>query len=180
MHTVFEGFRFVDFSQGMAGAMATMIFSDNGGEVIKVEPPAGDWARALPGFRMWNRGKQSVLLDLRKSDARRQARSLVASADVVVESFPDSAATKFGLDYASLRRDQPNIVACSISGFGRAKHAEQLRYYSAYDGLIMAKSGRMMGLDKMSGACISDANISATYIPSSIGSFGAAMLVVRR
>ena len=59
-----ENLTVVDFSQGMAGPMVTMILADHGANVIKVEPPAGDWARPLPGFQMWNRGKSSVVIDL--------------------------------------------------------------------------------------------------------------------
>ena len=55
----------LDFSQGMSGPLAAMILADHGAEVVKVEPPWGDWARELPGYLMWNRGKQIMTLDLR-------------------------------------------------------------------------------------------------------------------
>ena len=61
---VCDGLRVIDFSNWMAGPLATMVLADNGAEVIKVEPPEGDPARDLPAFQTWNRGKKSIVLDL--------------------------------------------------------------------------------------------------------------------
>ena len=66
----FEGLRVIELCQGMAGPMAGQLLADNGAEVVKIEPPAGDWARSMPGFVMWNRGKDGVALDLADDDAR--------------------------------------------------------------------------------------------------------------
>ncbi len=71
----------------MAGPLATMVLADNGAEVIKVEPPEGDPARDLPAFQTWNRGKKSIVLDLKTDEGREQATELVRSADVVVTAF---------------------------------------------------------------------------------------------
>ncbi len=60
-----EGIQVIDFGLGMAAGLCTMIMADNGADVLKVEPPAGDPARRLPGFRQWHRGKQSVVVDLK-------------------------------------------------------------------------------------------------------------------
>src|SRR5579862_1458215 len=97
-----EGIRVVDFSSSRAGALATMILSDNGAEVVKVEPPGGDLLRRQPAFVQWYRGKKSVVLDLGEPEARRQARALAAWADVMVESFPPGTAGRVGLDFDSL------------------------------------------------------------------------------
>src|SRR5438552_451725 len=72
MAAIFQGIQVLDFSQGMAGSLATMILTDYGAEVVKVEPPAGDPFRSMPAWRMWNRGKQGVVLDL-ETQAGRQA-----------------------------------------------------------------------------------------------------------
>src|ERR1051325_9684419 len=85
--TACAGLKVLDFSQGMAGSLATMILADNGAEVVKVEPPEGDWARGEPGFLMWNRGKQSLVLDLKRAEDREVAQKLARQVDVVVESF---------------------------------------------------------------------------------------------
>ena len=61
MSAACENLTVVDFSQGMAGPMVAMVLADHGADVIKVEPPHGDWARPLPGFQMWNRGKSSAV-----------------------------------------------------------------------------------------------------------------------
>ena len=70
------GLRVIELGQGMAGSMPGMILADNGADVIKIEPPWGDWSRRQPGGRMWNRGKRSVVLDLRRPDDREQAARL--------------------------------------------------------------------------------------------------------
>src|SRR3712207_4554962 len=87
MTTACAGLKVLDFSLGMAGALATLILADNGAEVTKVEPPEGDWSRDEPGFLMWSRGKQSAVLDLERVEDREVAARLARQADVVVESF---------------------------------------------------------------------------------------------
>ena len=72
---IYDGVRVLDFSQGMAGSMATMLMADNGAEVIKVEPPSGDPFRHEPAWLMWNRSKQSVVLDLSEGEGRETARA---------------------------------------------------------------------------------------------------------
>jgi crotonobetainyl-CoA:carnitine CoA-transferase CaiB-like acyl-CoA transferase len=75
---IFQGVRVADLSQGMSGPMVGMVLADYGADVVKVEPPRGDWARALPGFLMWNRGKRSVRLDLNTEADRQTMRALAA------------------------------------------------------------------------------------------------------
>ena len=87
MKQLFEGITVLDFSFGMAGSVATMVMSDFGAEVIKIEPPEGDPYRSVPSSLLWNRGKKSVVLDLTTDEGRDHARALAVSADVVVESF---------------------------------------------------------------------------------------------
>ena len=87
MTQALEGITVLDFTQGMAGSVATMTLSDFGAEVIKIEPPQGDPYRAFPPSLLWNRGKKSVVLDLNDSNALEQARKLAERADVVIETF---------------------------------------------------------------------------------------------
>jgi crotonobetainyl-CoA:carnitine CoA-transferase CaiB-like acyl-CoA transferase len=118
--------------------MATMVLSEHGADVIKVEPPGGDPMRTHPGYVTWNRGKRSVVLDLDEPAARGSFRDLLATADVLIESFAPGALAAWGLDYDAVRADFPRLVYCSITGYGRDNRAEQR---PAYDLLVQARSG---------------------------------------
>jgi len=122
-----DGFRVLDFTQGLCGPFCTMQLGDGGAEVIKVEPPAGDFARRMGPpfigdesavFLSLNRNKKSVVIDLESSSGRETAARLAREADVVVEDFGPSAATTLGLDYAQLRAENPKLIYCSITPFG--------------------------------------------------------------
>jgi crotonobetainyl-CoA:carnitine CoA-transferase CaiB-like acyl-CoA transferase len=170
----FDGIRVVEFSEGMAGPMAGVLLADNGAEVIKVEPSGGDRARKYPGFLTWNRGKKSVVLDLDAPTERELALRLVLEADVLIESFRAGESDRRGLDYASLREGNPQLVHCSITGFGLADAHEHLQPYEA---IVAAKSGRLMVNGPMAGGQ-SDGG-SPIYMASPIGSYGAANLAVQ-
>ncbi len=119
------GFKVVDFSAVFAGPICTRFLVDCGAEVIKIEPPgAGDMVRGVDGttrvFAHFNAGKQSVALDLKQPEARQLALQLVADADVLVENFRPGIMARFGLDYDSLREQHPELVYCSISGYGQS------------------------------------------------------------
>ena len=81
-----EGVRVVELSMGIAGPFAGMLLADYGAEVVKVEPPAGDPARQLPGFAMWGRNKQSVVLDIASEQGRQRLAQLLAGADLCITS----------------------------------------------------------------------------------------------
>ena len=141
MKQLFDGITVLDFGCGMASSVATMVMSDFGAEVIKVEPPEGDPYRSVPPSLLWNRGKKSVVLDLSTDEGREHAKALAASADVVVESFVPGESERFGLDYESLRSLNPGLVYTSVTGFGpRGPYAR----YRPYEQLVSAKSGRYM------------------------------------
>ena len=147
MTTACEGLTVLDFTQGMV-ALAGMILADNGAEVIKVEPPGGDWARDEPGFLMWNRGKRSIVLDLKRDEDRALAAQLAGRADVVIESFRPGVAERLGIGYDRLATDNPGLVYCAISGFGRTGPLSRVK---GYEGVVAAKAGRMIGLDRVHG-----------------------------
>ena len=141
MTQVFEGITVLDFSSGRAGGVATMVLSDFGAEVIKVEPPGGEKFRNSPGSIQWNRGKKSVILDLKTQQGRDNARELAGRSDVVIESFRPGVAERLGIDYDRLRADHPELVYASLTGFGsRGPYA----HHKGYDAVVAAKSGRMM------------------------------------
>jgi len=89
----------LDFSSGHAGSVATMVLSDFGAEVIKVEPPEGDPYRSFTQSLLWNRGKKSVILDLKTAEGKESVRRLMMHADVVVESFRPGEADALGIGY---------------------------------------------------------------------------------
>lgn len=121
------GFRVLDLTQGLCGPFCTMQLGDAGAEVIKLEPPAGDFARQMGPpfikgesavFLSLNRNKKSVVLDIQNERDREVATRLAQQCDVMVEDFGPNAADKFGLSYDQLRDANPKLVYCSITPFG--------------------------------------------------------------
>jgi crotonobetainyl-CoA:carnitine CoA-transferase CaiB-like acyl-CoA transferase len=122
-----SGVTVVDLSTVVSGPMASQILADQGAAVIKVEaPPGGDGGRrAGPSrngmtatFHILNRGKRSILLDLKTAEGREALRRLIARADVLLNNFRPKVMARLGLDYESLRADHPQLIHVSISGFG--------------------------------------------------------------
>jgi crotonobetainyl-CoA:carnitine CoA-transferase CaiB-like acyl-CoA transferase len=116
--SIFEGVRVLDCSGGIAGPYASMLFADHGADVIKVEPPEGDPYRAEPGFQTLNRGKRSVVLDLRSEEGRAQLRRLAGTADVIVTDLPGGSAGELGLDEATLREACTDVIVLAVPPFG--------------------------------------------------------------
>lgn len=143
-----KGLRVVDFSKVLAGPLCTQYLGDMGAEVIKVEPLKGDDTRRWPPFRQddgtvflsVNRNKRSIALDLKSLEGREAAQRLIATADIVVESFGPGVASRLGIDYASAAALRPDVVYCSISGFGSKG---PLRRGKGYDVILQAFCGMM-------------------------------------
>ena len=145
-----EGLRVIDLTQDFAGPFCTMILSDLGAEVIKIEKPgAGDETRAwgppfVNGvsyyFLSLNRGKKSVALDLKTREAQRIIQKLVVDADIFVESSRPGQMARFNLDYPRLRRLNKALVYASISSFGQTG---PYRDRIGYDLIAFAMSGIM-------------------------------------
>ncbi len=165
-----EGLRVVDFSFWMAGPLATMLLADNGAEVIKVEPPEGDPARGLPAFQTWNRGKKSVVLDLKTGVGRQHATQLVRWADVVVVAFRPGVAERLGIGYQQVQEVNPGAVYVAITGYGEKG---QYRRLKGYDHLVVAKFGRMMNFENVANR----PGPGCTAVP--VASYGAAMAAVQ-
>ena len=123
-----DGLVIADFGRVLAGPYATMLLADLGAEVIKVERPgAGDdtraWGPPFAGgqatyFQAANRNKKSVALDLRYPADLVEARELALRADVVVENFLPGTMDRLGLGFDAVAAENPDIVYCSITGFG--------------------------------------------------------------
>ena len=125
--TPLSGIRVLDLSIWRPGPYATSLLVALGADVLKVEPPGGDPMRHYEGlFDVINAGKRSVELDLKDDDDRSRALELAGVADVIVEGFRPGVMARLGLDYATVRRLNPAIVYCSISGFGRGAGADSL------------------------------------------------------
>lgn len=156
-----EGIRVIDFTHFIAGPFATMMLSDMGAEVIKIEAPGrGDDFRQYPPVHaplgqgapfLWsNRGKRSVALDLKTAAGVEVARALIARADVVAENFSTGVMERFGLDYDSCARINPQLVYCSVSAYGReGAFADRV----GFDPVAQAESGfvSMNGYDDRQG-----------------------------
>ena len=148
----FEGLRVLDFTRVVSGPYCTQMLGYLGAEVIKVEDRAGDAVRGGAGdpalkkeglaatYIMFNAGKQSMTLDLKKPEAREIIIKLVKTADVVVENFRAGVMERLGFGYQALLAHNPKLVYCSISGFGQTGPEART---AAFDGNIQAMSGMM-------------------------------------
>jgi len=125
-----EGTKVVEIGFWVAGPATAGILCDWGASVVKIEPPRGDPFRGIfmsavgievpfnPPFELDNRGKRSIVLDLQKDEARDLARELIADADVFVSNLRPGALRKLGLDYETLSAAHPELVYCSVTGYG--------------------------------------------------------------
>jgi alpha-methylacyl-CoA racemase len=144
VHEFLRGIRILDLTRLLPGAYATLVLSDLGAEVIKIEDPrGGDGMRRVAGnvyFEVLNRNKRSVTLDLRSPEAHPVLDKLIATSDVLVESFRPSTARRLGVDAPSLRAGHPRLVCASIAGFGASgPYVERAAHdinYQALAGLL--------------------------------------------
>jgi crotonobetainyl-CoA:carnitine CoA-transferase CaiB-like acyl-CoA transferase len=119
MTSALNGLRVLDFSWGIAGPMTTMLLSDYGADVVKVEPPGGDPYRRMSGYATWNRGKRSVTLNLREKSDWEEASRLIRSCDILVESFSPGVTERLGIDFSRVSQENPRLIYNSITGYGR-------------------------------------------------------------
>ena len=122
-----DGLRVLDVTQVMAGPFCAMLLCDLGADVIKVEPPSGDSTRQMPGavagdspsFNAVNRGKRSVVLNLKTSGGRDAFVRLARSTDILIENYRPGVMAALGLDYPTLSALNPRVIYASISGYGQ-------------------------------------------------------------
>lgn len=143
-----SGLRVLDISQGIAGPYCAQMLWQQGAEVVKVEPPAGDWGRHVGTVAgehsalstAYNAGKRGVCLDARHPAGRQALRRLAENADVLIQNFRPGAAARMGVGYQDLAPDMPRLVYVSISGYG-----EDGPYSNApaSDSVMQADSGLM-------------------------------------
>lgn len=141
-----SGIKVVDLTQFLPGPMMTLMMADQGAAVVKVEPPAGDPARAMEPieagqsvwFRNLNRGKTSLVLDLKSEVGKARLWNEIETADVFVEGFRPGVVARLGFDYDAVAARNPRIVYCSISAFGQSG---ALAHHPAHDMAVQAMAG---------------------------------------
>ncbi|MFZ5643354.1 MAG: CaiB/BaiF CoA transferase family protein [Bacillota bacterium] len=122
MGKMLEGIKILDLSMNLPGPYCTLLLSDLGADVIKVEEPRiGDQARVLsdPFFKQLNRGKRSIKLNLKNPAGREAFLELSKHVDVVLESFRPGVVARLGVDYDAVKEVNEKVIYCSISGFGQ-------------------------------------------------------------
>ncbi len=149
-HMALAGIRIVDFSRVLAGPYCTMLLADLGADVIKIEHPVGGddtrqwgppWLKGESAYYLSiNRNKRSLTLNLKHPRGQALAKQLIATADVLVENFKVGTMEQIGLDYATLSREYPRLVYCSITGYGQTGPD---RDRPGYDFIIQAEGGVM-------------------------------------
>ena len=157
---VLDGVKVLDFTCVISGPYCTRMMADLGADVIKIEPPGGEISRAVPplrdGHSMFfshlNAGKRCVSLDLKQASAVATIKDLVRTVDVVVENFSPGVMRRLGLGFADLHTANPDLIMCSISGFGQTgPDAERPAFapvLHAWSGFDMATLRYQPGLDK--------------------------------
>lgn len=158
-----EGVRIIDFGQYMAGPLAGMLLADQGADVIRVEPPGGPmWD--TPANATWNRGKRSIVLDLKSEEGVITAKKLIASADVVIENFRPGVMDRLGLGADAMTEANPRLIYCSMPGFAADDPRSEV---AAWEGVVGAATGTY--LTSAVGAWVDDQPDRPTYtaIPTS-------------
>ena len=170
------GLRVIDFGQYVAGPGAAMILADQGAEVVRIEPPGGP-AMPSPANAVYNRGKRSVVLDLKTREGLAAAVELIDGADVVIENFRPGVLARLGLGYEALRSRNRGLVYLSLPGFSRDD--VENAGIPGWEGVVAAAMGQYtdMGLNRVL------MGISASYSPLGLASayasiFGAMSVVL--
>lgn len=143
-----QGIRVISLAQQLPGPFAGMLLADLGAEVILVEQPnGGDPARQLPNFfEAFNRGKKSVMLDLKSDEGKTKFLALAKTARVILEGFRPGVAERLGVDYESVREHREDVIYCSISGYGqdtgeRLLPGHDISYQARAGGVQMTEDG---------------------------------------
>lgn len=155
--TALKGIRVLDSSQMLAGPQCAMRLGDLGADVIKIEPPAGEWQRShsiansyldsesTPYLGM-NRNKRGITVNLKQDQGRRVLYELVRKSDVFLQNYRVGTAAKLGVDYATLREINPRLIYCSISGYGQtgpyARRPGQDLLLQGYSGTLFSMGAK--------------------------------------
>ena len=181
--TPLAGLKVIELARILAGPWAGQILADLGAEVIKVEAPEGDdtrrWGppfidhngdRSAAYFHACNRGKQSVIADFRTPEGQAFVCDLVQGADILIENFKVGGLAKYGLDYESLRKVNPRLIYCSITGFGQdGPYAKRAGYDYIIQGMggMMSVTGDPTGQPQKVGVAVADI-VTGVYASTAI------------
>ena len=164
-----DGIRIVDLTSVIFGPYATQMLADMGADVIKVEPPTGDVSRYIGRARnvkangsthlTVNRGKRSIVLDLKSDEDKQVMRDLIATADIFIHNVRGKAIEKLGFDYEAAKSIKPDIIYVHFTGFGQNGPYRDLQ---AYDDVIQAATGTASLAPRV------DGNPRPRYMPSLI------------
>jgi crotonobetainyl-CoA:carnitine CoA-transferase CaiB-like acyl-CoA transferase len=143
-----QGIRVLDFTRVLAGPSASLALADLGAEVLKIEPPGGDETRLFPPLReneshyflSVNRGKKSIVVDLKNAAGVALVKELAARCDVLVENYRPGVMDRLGLGYETLSALNPRLIYCAISGYGMTG---PLRDRPSFDIVLQAMSGAL-------------------------------------
>ena len=177
-----QDIRVLDFTTTIAGPHCTRLMADLGATVIKIEAAEGDLLRSRPPLRngasstygQLNAGKQSIVLDLKRPEAREIVMRLLATTDILVENFRPGVMKRFGLDFPALKDRHPTLIYCAISGYGQTGPSAGLAAYApavhASSGFDMAHLSYQPGRERPDNCGVYVADyVTGTY------AFGAAM-----
>lgn len=148
MNMPFSGIRVLDLSMFLSGPRASQLLADFGAEVVKVEPPSGEtmrmWMMLIPdqeeSMTHWHRNKKGISLEIRKPEGAELLKKLAPHYDVLIENLAPGTMEKCGLGYEDLKKINPRLVYCTISGFGKdAPHSQRV----AFDIIAQATGGIM-------------------------------------
>jgi crotonobetainyl-CoA:carnitine CoA-transferase CaiB-like acyl-CoA transferase len=181
--TPLAGLKVIELARILAGPWAGQILADLGAEVIKIEAPEGDdtrrWGppfidhngdRSAAYFHACNRGKQSVIADFRTPEGQAFVCDLVQGADILIENFKVGGLAKYGLDYESLRKVNPRLIYCSITGFGQdGPYAKRAGYDYIIQGMggMMSVTGDPTGQPQKVGVAVADI-VTGVYASTAI------------
>lgn len=187
----FAGLKILEFGQIAAGPFAGSLLADLGADVVKVErPDSGDGMRAWPpfftngdgeaysaNFSSLNRNKRSVVIDFNAPEPLERLRALCAKADIIIENYRPGVLRKFGLDYETLRKAQPRLIYCSISGYGQEGAYAQK---GAFDVTIQAISGLMSVTGEEGGEAVKCGVPVADFVAGLYAAYAIAAALLRR
>jgi crotonobetainyl-CoA:carnitine CoA-transferase CaiB-like acyl-CoA transferase len=181
------GIRVLDLGQGVAGPYCGQLLADAGADVIKIEPPRGDWGRTLGNrheesglgstFLAINRSKRSVSVDLSDVRAGAAVRRLAGTCDVFIESFRPGVLDRLGLGFEELRQDRPGLVYCSVNGFGTEG---PMAASPASDSMMQAYGGLMSIIGDPDGAPMRVGTVVSDMIAGSYAFSAVLLALIKR
>jgi crotonobetainyl-CoA:carnitine CoA-transferase CaiB-like acyl-CoA transferase len=178
-----DGIRVIDFGQWLAGPLTARLLADQGAEVIHVDPPGGPAWKTVANATL-QRGKQRIVLDLKRTADLASARSLISSADVVIENFRPEVMDRLGLGWDTVRRDHDRLIYCSLPGFASDDPRAAM---PAWEGVLAAATGTYPGgdmahsrstLTRPAAGALEQPRFNALPLASEFGALAAAIAIV--